>query len=247
MTGPRVHVLECDPELGLRVPPDEVAAARDALVAPVRMLERGVWQAPRESATDLGALLLEGVLARDVLLAGSTCTELLGPGDLVAGRPASQADLLVPHHVELRVVEPVTLAVLDAPFSHAVLRWPQVVRALLDREQRRSSRAALHAAVLHLSPVETRLLMILWLLAERWGRVTPEGVVLTLRLSHRMLGRLVGCQRASLTTALHRVEASGLADHRPDRTWLLHGRPPDEFAHLHWAQRGAPAPLVTRA
>jgi DNA-binding GntR family transcriptional regulator len=58
-----------------------------------------------------------------------------------------------------------------------------------------------------------------------------------LRLSHQLLGQLVGCQRASVTTALHRVAASGLIERRPDGTWVLHGPPPDELAQLHWLPR----------
>ena len=35
---------------------------------------------------------------------------------------------------------------------------------------------SIHQALLQLSPVETRLLVLFWYLAERWGRVTPDGI-----------------------------------------------------------------------
>ena len=68
---------------------------------------------------------------------------------------------------------------------------------------------SIHEALLQLSPVETRLLVLFWHLAERWGRVTPDGIGVRLRISHELLGQLVGCRRASVTTALRRIDDSG--------------------------------------
>ena len=48
--------------------------------------------------------------------------------------------------------------------------------ALLERAIRRTLRMSIHQALLQLSPVETRLLVLFWHLAERWGRVTPDGI-----------------------------------------------------------------------
>jgi hypothetical protein len=61
--------------------------------------------------------------------------------------------------------------------------------------------------------------------------------VLRLRLSHQLLGQLVGSQRASVTTALRRVIESGMVVRRPDATWLLRGSPPDELTRPRWPQR----------
>ena len=83
---------------------------------------------------------------------------------------------------------------------------------LLERAIRRTLRMSIHQALLQLSPVETRLLVLFWHLAERWGRVTPDGISVRLRMSHELLGQLVGCRRASVTTALHRINDSGLVD-----------------------------------
>src|SRR5260221_9295707 len=58
-----VKVLECDPELALRVPPEQVDRARDALVAPVLVLEAGSWEPPIGLAErrGLGYLVLGGI------------------------------------------------------------------------------------------------------------------------------------------------------------------------------------------
>jgi CRP/FNR family transcriptional regulator, cyclic AMP receptor protein len=236
--APLVRVLERDPELGLRVPATDITEARAALVAPVRRLERGVWEVPSYAGGggELGYLLLEGLLARDLILAGRTCTELIGDGDLVQPDVSVASDeSLVRYHVLWHVLAPVKVAVLDRAFSQALGRWPQVMRALLERAIRRNLRTSIHAALLQLSPVETRLLVLFWYLAERWGRITPQGVSLRLKLSHELLGQLVGCQRASVTTALRRITNSGLVVRRSDRTWLLLGAPPHEYAQLQWS------------
>ena len=49
---------------------------------------------------------------------------------------------------------------------------------------------SIHQALLQLSPVETRLLVLFWHLAERWGHVTPDGITVRLRISHEVLGQL---------------------------------------------------------
>ena len=74
------------------------------------------------------------------------------------------------------------------------------MRALLERAVRRTLRMSIHQALLQLSPVETRLLVLFWHLAERWGHVTPDGISVRLRMSHELLGQLVGSRRASVTT-----------------------------------------------
>jgi CRP-like cAMP-binding protein len=236
-----VRLLDRDPELTARIAPAQLARARAMLVARVRSYDRGLWEQPQTDERHIGYLILEGLLARDVILAGKTCTELLGPGDVLHPHASVQQDGLVRYRVRWHVIEPLQMAVLDEHFSRRLGEWPDVMRALLERALRRSLRVSLHAALLQLSPVETRLLILFWFLAERWGRVTPAGVVLGLHLSHRTLGQLVGCQRASVTTALHRVEDSGMVSRRGDGSWVLHGSPPDELAQIHWQERAGTA------
>jgi hypothetical protein len=173
-------------------------------------------------------------MARDVTLAGRTSTELLGEGDVVQPWLAARDDGLVRHRIGWHVLMPLRLALLDDQLGRSLTRWPLVMTALLERAVRRSHRMSIHEALLQLSPVETRLLVLFWHLAERWGRVTPAGITLRLRLSHALLGQLVGCRRASVTTALQHIYASGEVARRADGTWLLTGDPPDELAAVHW-------------
>jgi CRP-like cAMP-binding protein len=84
-------------------------------------------------------------------------------------------------------------------------------------------------ALSHLNRVDVRLLAFFWHLADRWGRVGPEGVIVPLRLTHRTLAQLVGAQRPSVTTALGALAGEGRVTRRDDGTWLLHGEPPADL------------------
>jgi CRP/FNR family cyclic AMP-dependent transcriptional regulator len=216
------------------VPAAQIEAARAQLVARVKTLQPGRWEVPHDQTGRLGFLMLDGLLARDVVLVGTTCTELLGDGDVIQPWLPSTEEGLVRYHVLWHVLAPTRLAILDDSVARTLAEWPQVMSTLLERAIRRTLRMSVHQALLQLSPVETRLLVLFWHLAERWGRVTPDGISLRLRLSHELLGQLVGCRRPSVTTALHRVHDSGLVARRADGTWLLRGSPPDELAEIHW-------------
>jgi hypothetical protein len=80
------------------------------------------------------------------------------------------------------------------------------------------------AVAIALEPrVERRLLLKLRQLAERWGRVTPDGIRLDLRLTHQELANMVGAVRESVTIALGRLADSGEIEVR-NRTLII--RPP---------------------
>ena len=98
-------------------------------------------------------------------------------------------------------------------------------------------------AIAHLTRVDDRLLALLWCLAERWGRVVPGGVLVSLRLSHRTLAGMVGARRPSVTTALGQLMARGEIERRADGEWILRGDAPearDAAPRRHGALR-APA------
>jgi CRP-like cAMP-binding protein len=66
------------------------------------------------------------------------------------------------------------------------------------------------AVAIALEPrVERRLLLKLQQLAERFGRVTPRGIRLDLRLTHQELADMVGAVRESVTIALGSLARNG--------------------------------------
>lgn len=227
----RASVLELDPDLGQRLSQTDLAEARRLALAPLRTLRPGPWDplTVARDPGDLGLLVLDGLLTRDVAVGPSDFTELIGSGDLLPRGDVGSDDTALPLRVSWTVIEPTRLAVLDRRFAAAAGRWPELAAALLERASRRSVRLAAHQAVCHLTRVDGRLLLLFWQLAERWGRVTSDGVVLPLRLPHRTLGRLVGAQRPSVTKALKELSMRELVVRRPDGSWLLREGPPAEL------------------
>ena len=125
---------------------------------------------------------------------------------------------------------PVTVAALDRHFAVELARYPEITSVLLDRLGERSIRLATTQAISQLNRVDRRILALFWHLAERWGRVTGEGLAVPLTLSHRMLGQLVGARRPTVSTALGELAERGELVRRPDGSWLLGGDPPDAQA-----------------
>jgi CRP/FNR family transcriptional regulator, cyclic AMP receptor protein len=239
-----IPLLEADAELAEGMAAAELEGATRALAVHAVTLEAGPWQPLDERwpvAPMLGLLVLEGVVTRDIVFAGRTTTELLGSGDVL--RPWEddvQFDPL-PFGVGWHVHEPTRVAVLDGRVALASARWPVLAGALSRRHVRRARSLAFQLAIAQLPRVDDRLLVLLWALAERWGRVSPQGVRLPLALPHRTLATLVGARRPSVTTALSGLARDGLVE-RTEDGWLLHGDPDDVFPRrLHPPVRAAAA------
>src|SRR5690349_22548166 len=106
-------------------------------------------------------------------------------------------------------------------------RFPEITAALFDRLSERSLRLATTQAISQLTRVDRRLKALFWHLAERWGRVSGDGVIVPLALTHRILGQLVGARRPTVSTALSELAEREELTRRPDGSWLLRGDPPD--------------------
>ena len=175
-----------------------------------------------------GLLVLDGLLAVEIRVADRTVTELVGSGDLL--QPASfGADEMVELAASWRALRPSCLAVLDADFAERMRPWPQITQALLRRAERRADDLGLMRAITSQPRLEVRLVLLLWHLATRWGRVEPSGIRLSMPLTHRLLGQLVSAERPSITHALKRLAHSGLVTGTAG-DWHLHG---SLDAHLH--------------
>jgi CRP/FNR family transcriptional regulator, cyclic AMP receptor protein len=223
-----VAVLEADPDLGEGLGEEELALARRYLVAEVWNLQPGEWEPPMAPA-GLGLLVLDGLVSRTVEVARATCAELLGHGDLLRPWQENPAGGLLDSESRWEVLEPARLALLDRRFAMVAARWPELVEALMSRAIQRSRALAFHMALSHFTRVDARLLALFWYLADRWGRVTPDGVTIPLRLTHHTLARLVGAQRPSVTTGLGQLADEGKLTRRGESGWLLHGAPPEDL------------------
>jgi DNA-binding transcriptional ArsR family regulator len=220
-----VALLDADPDLAVGVPAEELGLARSRAMAAVLELEPPSWDTrevvTRSDAGWLGLFVLDGLLLRRVEVGKRSACELFGPTDLIRPWDTDGDYDPLPIAVSWLVLKRTRLAVLDTAFALRVARWPAINSRLVSRVAQRARYLTLTQAVTHLPRAYARLLILFWLLAERWGKVGTEGVYVTLPLTHEVLAMLIGAHRPTVTIALQRLTRAGfLIRERSDR-WLL--------------------------
>jgi CRP/FNR family transcriptional regulator, cyclic AMP receptor protein len=223
-TSHPIRLLEAERSLATAIAPGERGVAIAELVVETITVPRGPWEAPRVEPDPghLGYLAVDGLLCRELDVAGARSVELLGRGDLLRPWQEDAASFSEP---TWRVLEELRLAELDRHFGEQLGRWPELAAVLLERGLRRSRSLAVSAAIENMVGVERRLLTLFWHLAERSGLREADGIVIPLRLTHQVLSDLVGARRPSVTTALASLARQGQLERKPTG-WLLRGTPP---------------------
>lgn len=224
-----IPVLDHDPDLGRGLDPARHAAAlRDARAA-VLEVKSGAWNPdalPASVRSGIGLLVLDGAVVRRLGHRRRGGAELLGPGDLLRPWDAdADTGSLTGLPTSWRVIEPLRLAALDARFAARIAPYPEISSRLVARAVERAKSILVQMAIAHHARIDDRLGLALWHIAERWGRVTPNGVAVTLRLTHELLADLVAAQRPSVTLSLQNLERDGLISRRDGAIYLL-GDPP---------------------
>lgn len=227
------RVLHEDPELAETIPADlRDRAARESLARTIHV-PAGPWrathQAPRREG--VGLLVIGGLLLRRVGVDGRFGAELLGTGDLLRPWQGEDEPATLPLSTGWDVIEPLTMAVLDDLFMRRMARYPQLSGDLVGRAMQRSRNLAVNMAIVHHARVDTRLRMLFWHLAGRWGRVRSDGVSLPLRLTHSVLADLTAARRPTVTSALSELARRDQV-HAADEGWRLCGGPPGELLEL---------------
>ncbi len=230
-----VALLDADPDLAAGVPPEELELARSRAVAAVIDLEPPSWDTTaivtRAEPGWLGLFVLDGLLLRRVEVGKRSACELFGPTDLIRPWDSDGDYDPLPISVTWLVLKRTRLAVLDTQFALRIARWPSITSRMVSRVAQRARYLTLTQAVTHLPRAYVRLLILFWLLAERWGRVGTEGVYVTLPLTHEVLAMLIGAHRPTVTIALQRLSRAGfLIRERSDR-WLLTNSAIDTLEH----------------
>jgi hypothetical protein len=237
------RVLGEDPELAEAIPSPLRAQAVGECVVPMRRLARGRWR-PEMGGQGwvgpggIGLLVLEGLLIRRVGVDDRFGAELLGEGDLLRPWQGEKPGGTLSQTTGWRVLEMTRVAVLDESAARVMAGYPQLIGALVSRTVERSRTMAVNMAIIHQARVNVRLLMLLWHLADRWGRVRSEGVVLPLHLTHSVLADLVAARRPTVTSSLTALARQGLLQPQT-QGWLLMGEPPGELLELGPVQVGA--------
>jgi len=234
------HLLNEDPDLAEAIEPNQRARAVEHCVARTAQIARGRWSMPEDQALrdGIGLLVLEGLILRRVGIDGRFGAELLGEGDLLRPWQGEDSRAMLPLITGWRVLAPVRVALLDAPVARLLAAYPELTGRLVERALERSRNLAINMAIVHQARVSIRLRMLFWHLADRWGRVRSEGVLLPLALTHTVLADLVAARRPTVTSALTELSRQGVIVPVSDG-WLLSGDAPGELLELQEVGAGA--------
>lgn len=224
-----VGLVEADPDLGAALDQDELSAAKRIARAGSISVGRGAWDPRRDplvAKATFGLLVLDGVLSRKVEVAGRRSLELLAAGDVpcpLLGEDDEGASMR--RRTCWRVVVPARMAILDDDLVSGLAGLTGMLSELHRRAVRRSWWLALHLALLSEPTLGSRLQLLLWCLADRWGRRRTDGVVIELPLTHEMIADLAGADRSAATRKLGELSSLGLIERRQG-LFLLPGTPP---------------------
>jgi CRP/FNR family cyclic AMP-dependent transcriptional regulator len=246
------YLLDLDDDLAALLDLRMRLVARQVVTAVVFAAPAGDCDLSRcfaEVGNGPGVLVIDGALSVDVSVGDRTATEIVGDGDVL--QPvAARADDLLERQSTWHALVPARLALLDEAFAERIKPWPQISHALLARACARAADLDVQRAITSQPRLEVRLTLLLWHLAGRWGRVEHGGIRLALPLTHRLLGRLVGAERPSVSHALTRLSQAGLVT-SSDGALHLHGTAAEHLAalaHRPGARRGnAPVPADAAA
>lgn len=225
--GAPVSLAWLDPELLDAVPAADRGLAERLAIATLRQLPAGAWvpdtATMAEDRHSLSVLVLKGVIVRDVLLAGRVSGHLFGPGDLL--RPWSRTGTtLEPTSRWSCGADGAVVAELGDHFKRAACKWPGLSVVLHERLADQLEVATLRTAIVSMPRAEQRILALLWQLADQWGTATPDGVTVNLRLTHELIGRMVGARRPTVSLALQLLADAGQVIRTSTGHWrLAHG------------------------
>ncbi len=224
------NLLDLDVELRSSLSEVVQQRARRRLDVRVVRVDEGPWDPSIYGLLpeSLGLLVTDGVVLRRVQLGHRTAAELLGAGDLLQPWQENQH----PFTADWHVVRPLSIAVLDREATRRISRYPAMLVLLLQRTIARSRRMAERCATAQIASTADRLRIELERLAERWGRVTPDGIALDLALTHETLGHLVGTRRQTVSTTLTALTRAEILEPLADGGWLLRQSAPSEIRAL---------------
>jgi CRP-like cAMP-binding protein len=216
------QLLDLDLDLASELSPAERLDALSACDVPLIRMRPGRWDPRGELSSDdgvVGLLIVEGLLCLELVLHERSMLELLGSGD-IAQHPSRAEWPRLGGAAAISVVETTLLAVLGTGFIRAAAQWPGLFVAVNRRLEDQRHRLAIQGLIGHFPQAEDRVLLQLWHLGTRWGRVTPDGIVVPFKLTHELLGHLIGARRPTVTLAVRELEERGLV-WRPVNGWLL--------------------------
>jgi len=234
-TGRRSSLLALDPDLGNGLPPELWNSLDRTAQVVVTTFAAGEWRPPRSSAgVPSPVLLIEGLLAREVCIADRCSAELFGAGDII--QPPEASDGSASPQPRWTALSAGRLALLDNRLLAEASRSLPLLSSIASRSVRRGRLLGALALTRNMRRTDERLLFLFTVFALRWGRVRPDGIRLTLPVTHELLARLIGTRRQSVTSTLGELRDRAVLTTLPGGDWLLACDPDD---------RGPPTRLDT--
>jgi hypothetical protein len=229
-----IEVLGIDRDLADGLEARGLETARRNCVSPVVTVSEGAWEPDDLDSPDpggFGLLLLSGFLVRKVGQGGRSGAELLGPGDLLRPWQTVGQVASIPFEPRWEAISAARIAILGGSFARRASPYPTVAAQLVGRAMLRARHLAVNMAIVQQARIDTRLHMLFWHLADRWGKTGASGVTIEVPLTHRLLSDLVAARRPTVSTALTGLAQDGVVK-RTARGWLLKGGPPAQLADL---------------
>lgn len=199
--------------------------AEEHLELPILELDSGIWhwQATPEPA-GLAGIVTTGLLAHRVTVGVHVGNDLLGPCHVVCPWRTEERVSVVAQEHEWRALSRTRIALLDEAYLGALGDIPEIAPALTAVTVDYASMVACRMAILSQPHVADRLILLLWHMAERWGRVTSDGVRLELPgLTQALLSETIGSSRQSVNLALAQLRRLDLVETETGSSWLLAG------------------------
>lgn len=195
-----VALVDVEPALGRLVGVRAAARIGHDPALPVLDVGAGPW-APGRPPAALALAVLQGLVR--------TADRLFGPGDRFAPWIGTE---------RWTACTDVRVAVLGTELVTMLRAWPALARRLADRRG--------PALVLHAMPEgdDEQLLNLLWRIAQQWGTVAGEEIVMPAVLDAGVLTTLSGGSPTGVVAALGRLAADGPLEMTAGRPWQLHGR-----------------------
>ena len=148
---------------------------------------------------------------------------LVEEGDVLV--PPADAWATVGPRLRCRALQPSIVLFVDHERFDDWLTVPRIAANLVRVLAAQIADRELAVAIALEPRVDRRLLLKLRQLGERFGRVTPQGVRLDLRLTHQQLADMVGAVRESVTIAMGKLAQSGELNIENRTIWIPTGEP----------------------
>ena len=247
-TGAQAAILDIDPDLGAGIDGCDWGTAREACRGRLVHLPTGICElAARDGARGqiIGWLIARGLMCREVALCDRHILELLPPGDVLQPPVAAGEGPALGGSVVFTASDETALVELGEPFLRASARWPCLLAEVNRRLEVQRQHLAIQGAIAHLPRAEHRLLLAVRHLADRWGRVTADGTLLPLPLTHEVLGHMTAARRSTVSLAAAALDSDGCLRRLDDGSWLVTAAGEEQVQAI--AANGQPRPPLSEA